>query len=123
MYNLWYSDVSYHKFIYVTMYFQVCFDNVDAYDQIHSKTEDHQNIDSHEWIKAFVPNRVSGYPLQFDKPQADVNSTNNGAFIFDKSDHVLQRQNYIILVQRIICEDTDCLSIFMQGCCLSSYSP
>jgi hypothetical protein len=99
------------------MYFQVCFDNVDTYVQVHSMTEDHQNIDSHECIKAFVPNRVSGYPLQFDNPQADVNSTDNGTFIFDKSDHVLQRQNYIILVQKIICEDIDCLSIFKDVVC------
>lgn len=80
-------------------------------------TENHQNIDTHDCIKAFVPNRVSGYPLPFDKPQADLTTTDNGCFIFDKNDHILQRQNYITLVERTIAENITCLNIFQEVIC------
>ena len=60
-------------------------------------------------MKAFVPNRVGGNHLSSNKPVADLADIPNGAFLPDKSDHFQQRLNYIILVQRIITKEIDCL--------------
>ena len=72
-------------------------------------SEDHQNLDTHDCLKGYVLNRVGGNHLPTDKSRCSLNNIENGQFIFDKNDHLQQRLNYMILIQRIITKDIRCL--------------
>lgn len=90
--------------------FQVIFDNVDVVIKVSDMTEENQNVDSHDCVKAYVMNRVGGNDLSTDSPRRKLNDVPNGEFLFDKDDHKKQRSDYITLVQRVIVEDIQCLT-------------
>ena len=81
------------------------FDNFDFKQQVHSMTEQHQNIDVHWVTHLSVENRVSGNHLSSAKPDADaVMQMENGVFLPTPHEHHLQRENYITLTERAIVE-------------------
>ena len=51
---------------------KLVFDNFDFKQQVHSMTEQHQNIDVHWVTHLSVENRVSGNHLSSAKPAADA---------------------------------------------------
>jgi len=74
-------------------------------------TEDNQNKD-HHWINHVkVTNRVSGNHLPDDKPICDsVMDLDNYKIIPTVPQHISQRGNYILLIERVITEEIPCLS-------------
>ena len=52
--------------------FQIVFDNIDVYLEVHDMNEENQNIDRHDCVKAYVSNRIGGNHLQSDKPRCDL---------------------------------------------------
>ncbi len=72
-------------------------------------TEDNQNIDKHECAIGFVPNRVSDKTLSMEAPQKSLNDLDNAKFLCNEEEHKLQRENYVILVERMITSDIKCL--------------
>ena len=77
--------------------------------EVHDMTEQHKNIDTHECVKGYFLNRVSGKSLSSEKPQAQLQTFDNGSFLFSTRDHTQQRENYIDLVSRVITRDIPCL--------------
>jgi hypothetical protein len=82
---------------------------VDTYVEVHHMTEDNQNIDKHECAIGFVPNRVSDKTLSMEAPQKSLNDLDNAKFLCNEEEHKLQRENYVILVERMITSDIKCL--------------
>ena len=79
---------------------------------MHDITGDHQNIDTHECAVAFVPNRVNNDSLSKDSPQRSLKDFDNANFLCNQLEHKLQRDNYIVLVERIITSDVKSLNFF-----------
>ena len=93
------------------------FDNFDFKQQVHSMTEQHQNIDVHWVTHLSVENRVSGNHLSSGKPDADaVMQMENGVFLPTRHEHHLQRENYITLTKRAI-EEIPCLACLKPVVC------
>ena len=68
-------------------------------------TEGNQNIDTHECAISFVPNRVSNKALSMDAPKRCLKDFDNANFLCNQDECNLQRENYIVLVERIITSD------------------
>lgn len=84
---------------------KLVFDNFDFRQQVHTMTEEHQNVDVHWCTHMAVENRVSGNHLSDTKPDADyLLQMENGLCLPSPYDHHLQRQNYITLTTRAIVE-------------------
>lgn len=65
-------------------------------------TEDNQNKDIH-WVNHNrVKNRVSGNHLPDDKPICDILELDNYKITPSSTEHILQKCDYIILVERIL---------------------
>ena len=78
------------------------FDNFDFKQQVHSMTEQHQNIDVHWVTHLSVENRVSENHLSSAKPAADaVMQMENGVCLPTRHEHHLQRENYIAIVWHV----------------------
>ena len=90
---------------------KIAFDNLDIFQKVREMTEDNQNKD-HHWVNHVkVTNRVSGNHLPDDKPIHDsVMDMDNYKIIPTVPEHISQRGNYIILIERIITEEIPCLA-------------
>ena len=69
------------------------FDNFDYKQQVHSMTEQHQNIDVHWVTHLSVENRADA-----------VMQMENGVCLPTRHEHHLQRENYITLTERATVE-------------------
>ncbi len=89
---------------------KIVFDNFDFKQNVHHMTEEHQNIDNH-WVSHMcTENRVSGNNLSTVRPQlSSILSLDNGVFIPNEEEHILQRENYVTLVSQIIVRNIVCL--------------
>ena len=72
---------------------KLVFDNFDFKQQVHSMTEQHQNIDVHWVTHLSVENRADA-----------VMQMENGVCLPTRHEHHLQRENYITLTERAIVE-------------------
>lgn len=90
---------------------KIAFDNLDIFQKVREMTEDNQNRD-HHWVNHVkVTNRVSGNHLPDEKPIHDsVMDLDNYKIIPTVPEHISQRGNYIILIERIITEEIPCLA-------------
>lgn len=79
-------------------------DNFDLRQEVKDMTADNQNKDYHWTNHNCVKNRVSGAHLANDKPICKLSDLPNGAVLPQAKDHLNIRENYIVLVQRIIVE-------------------
>ena len=96
---------------------KLVFDNFDFRQQVHTMTEEHQNVDVHWCTHMAVENRVSGNHLSDTKPDADgLLQMENGLCLPSRHDHHLQRQNYITLTTRAIVE-IPCLTFLKPVVC------
>ena len=96
---------------------KLVFDNFDFKQQVHSMTEQHQNIDVHWVTHLSVENRVPGNHLSSAKPAADaVMQMENGVCLPTCHEHHLQRENYITLTERAIVE-IPCLAFLKPVVC------
>ena len=75
-------------------------------------TSDNQNKDYHWTNMNFVMNRVSGLPLADDEPICQLSDLPNGAVLPQAKDNLNNRENYIVLVGRIIRECIPALNFF-----------
>lgn len=82
---------------------------MDTHIKVHDMTETEQNIDTHDCAVAFVPNRVNNNALGMERPRQCLVDFDNANFLCSEEDHQLQRENYIVLVERIIASDIKCL--------------
>ena len=86
------------------------FDNFDIYQKVCNMTEDNQNKDIH-WVNHnAIKNRVSGNHLPDDVPMCDMAELNNDKLLPNCMDHVMQKSDYVVLMERIITEELPCLS-------------
>jgi hypothetical protein len=94
---------------------KIVFDNFDFKQNVHHMTEEHQNIDNH-WVSHMcTENRVSGNNLSTVRPQLSaILSLDNGVFIPNEEEHILQRENYVTLVSQIIVRNIVCLHLLMR---------
>ncbi|XP_067021001.1 uncharacterized protein [Acropora muricata] len=90
---------------------KIAFDNIDIYQRVREMTEENQNKDLH-WVNHVkITNRVSGNHLPDDKPTLNsVMTLDNCKVIPSVPDHISQRVNYIVLIERILTEEIACLS-------------
>lgn len=72
---------------------KLVFDNFDYKQQVHSMTEQHQNIDVHWVTHLSVENRADAF-MQME----------NGVCLPTRHEHHLQRENYITLTERATVE-------------------
>lgn len=72
-------------------------------------TESYQNIDTHDCAVAYVPNRVNNNTFSVERPRQSLMDFDNANFLCNEDDHQLQRENYIVLVERMITSDIKCL--------------
>ena len=79
-------------------------------------TMENQNLDYH-WVNhKIVVNRVSGN--KFHKSPRDILNVSNHRFLPTVQDQKRQRQNYIVLVARILVEHLECSKVFKDVCVL-----
>ena len=96
---------------------KLVFDNFDFKQHVHNMTEDHQNVDVHWVSHAAVENRVSGCHLSSEKPDInDLAQLENGLCLPNHREHILQKENYITLAERVIVE-LPCLEFLKQVVC------
>lgn len=88
---------------------KLTFDNIDYRQQVHFMTEENQNIDKHCVTVMSTENRVTGNHLSDKVPTDGILEMENGKCIPDHQDSVIQRENYIALVGRIISTHLPCL--------------
>lgn len=81
---------------------KLVFDNLDYIQKVHYMTEEHQNIDKHAVTVMATENRVSGNHLSDEERPGGILEMNNGFCIPNYHESILQRENYIALVGRII---------------------
>lgn len=84
-------------------------DNFDMYQKVRTMTETNQNMDIH-WVNHNrVTNRVSGNHLPDNMLTRDILQLENARIIPSTIEHILQRSNYIILIERILVSSIPCL--------------
>jgi hypothetical protein len=87
--------------------FVIAFDNIDIQCKRKNMTLSEQNRDFH-WVNhKMVINRISGGELEADGPKADLLKVPNLRFIPSITDHQQQRDNYVVLVSRILVDYFD----------------
>lgn len=89
---------------------KITFDNLDYRQEVHHMTEEHQNIDKHYVTSMSTENRVHGNHLSDKCPETGVLGMENGKCLPSIQDHGRQRENYITLAERIICNNIPCLN-------------
>ena len=87
-------------------------DNIDFRQQVHYMTQEHQVIDQHYLTVCSTNNRVHGNHLSSLHPVEKLKSMENGKCIPNNMDQVLQRENYIHIVERILVHNIPCLELF-----------
>ena len=81
----------------------IVFDNIDYYAEIHEMTEDNQNKDEHRVTVVETEHRVSSNHLpSVSPPEEKMMSLECGLRLPNMSELQLQRNDYVILVSRII---------------------
>ena len=87
-------------------------DNFDLRQEVRDMTADNQNKDFH-WTNHNCI-RVSGAHLANDKPICKLSDLTNGLVLPNAKDHLKNRDDYIVLVQRILVEHIPALN-FLTG--------
>ena len=77
-------------------------DNFDLRQEVKDMTAGNQNKDYHWTNHNCIKNRVSGINLASDKPICKLSDLPNGSVLPQAKDHINNRENYIVLVERII---------------------
>ena len=95
---------------------KITFDNLDYYQEVHHMTEEHQNIDKHYVTVMSTENRVHGNHLSDDLPETGVLGMENGKCLPSVKDNARQRENYIVLTERIISSSIPCLHYLSEVC-------
>ena len=98
--------------------FVIAFDNIDIDIELKRKnmTLSGQNRNFH-WVNhKMVINRISGNELAADRPKADLLKVPNLRFIPTLVDHQQQRENYIVLVSRMLVDYFDELEPLKEIC-------
>ena len=96
--------------------FVIAFDNIDIELKRKNMTLSAQNRNFH-WVNhKMVINRISGNELAADRPKADLLKVPNLRFIPTLVDHQQQRENYIVLVSRILVDYFDALEPLNEIC-------
>ena len=85
------------------------FDNLDVYVQVHDMTEEFQNQDLHWVLSMATENCVTNSLSNEAEAEESLSKMENCLFLPDAKDHKLQRQNYTILVSRILTKHIDSL--------------
>jgi hypothetical protein len=94
--------------------FAILFDNIDGNLNRWHMTMENQNFDFH-WVNhKIVINRVSGNKL--DMSPRNVLNISNIKLLPTVQDQKRQRQNYIVLVARMLVEHLECFSAFKDVC-------
>ncbi|KAK3731074.1 hypothetical protein QZH41_012180 [Actinostola sp. cb2023] len=88
---------------------KLTFDNFDIHQKVHHMTEAHQNIDKHYVTMTSTKNRVCSFHLSDTPPEGDILTFENGRCIPNHVEHNKQRENYIVLVSRIITSNINAL--------------
>ncbi len=90
---------------------KIAFDNLDIFQRVRHMREDNQNKD-HHWINHIkVTNRVSGDHLSDDKPICNsVMELDNIKIIPTYPQHISQRGDYVLIIERILTEEIPCLA-------------
>ena len=86
------------------------FDNIDYEQHVHHMSEDHQNTLYHWTSYMSVENRVPGNHLPDEKPQGRLEDMENGKFIPNRVEHLEQRNNYKVLVSKVLTQYIPCLN-------------
>lgn len=94
--------------------FVIAFDNIDGKLERKHMTKENQNVDFH-WVNhKVIINRVSGNDK--DRSPKDVYNVPNIKFLPSVQDQKRQRQNYIVLVARILVDHLDCFAFLKDVC-------
>lgn len=94
--------------------YAIVFDNIDGRLNKRHMTKESQNFDYH-WINhKVVMNRVSGHKL--DESQRKIIEVQNIKLLPTVEDQKKQRQNYIVLVARMLVEHLDSFKAFKDVC-------
>lgn len=88
---------------------KITFDNFDIYQEVHHMTEQHQNKDKHYVTVMSTENRISGAHLRRNEPVCDIATLENGKCVPNQTDHQKQKENYVVLVSRILTANIPCL--------------
>ena len=75
-------------------------------------TQDHQTDDNHHLTVCATTNWVSGNHLSSETPGTSLNSVENGKFIPSHMEQHSQRNDYIVLTERVLVQNIPCLQIF-----------
>jgi len=94
--------------------FAIIFDNIDGKLERRHMSKDNQNFDFHLVNHKIVKNRISGSKL--DNSPRNVLAISNITVLPSVQDQQRQRQNYIVLIARILVEHLDCFAIFKDVC-------
>lgn len=100
---------------------KITFDNHDDRQEVHYMTEDHQNIDEHVVTFMASENIIPAYSLSDKVPENGVLQMDNGECLPNHNENIKQRENYIVLVERIITHNIPCLKYL--GDVTTSYIP
>ena len=96
--------------------FVISFDNINVQLKRKSMILSAQNRDFH-WVNhKMVINRISASELATSRPKADLLKVPNLRFIPTIVDHQQQRENYIVLVSRILVDYFDALEPMNEIC-------
>ena len=88
---------------------KITFDNFDIYQVVHHMTEQNQNKDKHYVTAMSTENRISGTHLSRTAPVGDIVTMENGKCVPNHAEHQKQKENYVVLVSRIITAHIQCL--------------
>ena len=88
---------------------KVTFDNLDYRHEVHYMTEENQNVDKHCVTVMATENRVPGCSLSDKLPENGILKMENGKCLPNHVDNIKQRENYIVLVERIMTNIIPCL--------------
>lgn len=88
---------------------KVTFDNLDYRHEVHYMTEENQNVDRHCVTVMATENRVPVCGLSDKLPENGVFEMENGKCLPNYVDNIEQRENYIVLVERIMTNSIPCL--------------
>ena len=92
---------------------KITFDNLDYHQEVHYMTEENQNVDKHCVTMMSTENRVSGSHLSNEPLTDGVLEMENGNCLPSHLDNAKQRENYVILVERIISTNVPCLNFLL----------
>lgn len=94
--------------------FAILFDNIDGTVNRRHMTKENQNLDFH-WVNhKVVMNRVSGNKQ--DSSPRNLLDVSNIKILPSVQDQKKQRQNYIVLVSRILVEHLESFALFKEVC-------